>query len=71
LGDHMPAVGREFGSPDFERLMAEDHRLCHGVFDPALREGLEAPGHPWRAEIAETREEPAPRDGTGVARSAS
>jgi hypothetical protein len=38
LGDRMPAVGREFGSPDFERLMAEDHRLGQGVFAPALRE---------------------------------
>ena len=45
LGGRMPAVGREFGSPDFEWLMAEDHRLGQGVFDPALREGLEAPGH--------------------------
>jgi hypothetical protein len=45
LGDRMPAVGREFGSPDFERLMAEDHRLAQGVFDPALREGAEAFGH--------------------------
>ena len=40
LGDRMPAVGREFGSPDFERLMAEDHRLGQGVFAPALREKL-------------------------------
>jgi len=45
LADRMPAVGREFGSPDFERLMAEDNRLSQGVFDPALREELEAPGH--------------------------
>ncbi len=45
LGGRMPAVGREFGSPDFERLMAEDHRLARGVFDPALREGAEALGH--------------------------
>jgi hypothetical protein len=40
LGGRMPAVGREFGSPDFERLMAEDHRLAQGVFDLALRDGL-------------------------------
>lgn len=26
LWDRMPPVGREFGSPDFERLMAEDQR---------------------------------------------
>jgi len=26
LWDQMPPVGREFGSPDFERLMAEDQR---------------------------------------------
>jgi hypothetical protein len=45
LWDRTPAVGREFGSPDFERLMAEDHRLGQGVFDPALCEGLETPGH--------------------------
>jgi len=36
--DRMPAVGREFGSPDFERLMADDYRLGQGVFDPAVRE---------------------------------
>jgi hypothetical protein len=35
----MPAVGREFGSPDFERLMEEDRRNRTGLFDPAL-EGL-------------------------------
>jgi hypothetical protein len=37
LWDRMPPVGREFGSPDFERLMEEDHRNRVGVFDPALR----------------------------------
>lgn len=26
LWDRMPAIGREFGSRDFDRLMAEDHR---------------------------------------------
>ena len=36
LWDRMPAVGREFGSPDFERLMEEDYRNGVGVFDPAL-----------------------------------
>jgi addiction module HigA family antidote len=36
LWDRMPPVGREFGSPDFERLMEEDHRNRVGVFDPAL-----------------------------------
>lgn len=36
LWDRMPAVGREFGSPDFERLMEEDYRLKRGVFDPAV-----------------------------------
>jgi len=35
--DRMPAVGREFGSPDFERLMAEDYRNGGGVFDPGLK----------------------------------
>lgn len=34
MWDQMPPVGREFGSPDFERLMAEDHRLKRGVFGP-------------------------------------
>jgi hypothetical protein len=38
LWDRMPAVGREFGSPDFERLMAEDHRDKAGVFG-ALPDG--------------------------------
>jgi hypothetical protein len=37
LWDRMPAVGREFGSPDFERLMAEDQRDGSGVFDPMLK----------------------------------
>lgn len=34
--NRMPAVGREFGSPDFDRLMEEDFRLRQGVFDPTL-----------------------------------
>lgn len=42
LWDRMPAVGREFGSPDFERLMEEDHRAGVGVFDPALADGFRA-----------------------------
>lgn len=37
LWDRMPAVGREFGSPDFERLMTEDQRDGGGVFDPMLK----------------------------------
>lgn len=37
LWDQMPPVGREFGSPDFERLMQEDLRDGVGVFDPALK----------------------------------
>lgn len=36
--DSMPPVGREFGSPDFERLMDEDHRQRRGVFDPHRKE---------------------------------
>lgn len=36
LWDRMPAVGREFGSSDFDRLMEEDYRQGRGVFDPAL-----------------------------------
>jgi len=35
LWDRMRAVGREFGGPDFERLMKEDYRNRVGVFDPA------------------------------------
>jgi hypothetical protein len=35
--DRLSAVGREFGSPDFDRLMAEDHRNGTGVFDPELK----------------------------------
>ncbi len=42
LWDQMPAVGREFGSPDFERLMEEDYRKGAGVFDPALKDQWEA-----------------------------
>lgn len=34
--DRMQAVGREFGSPDFDRLMEEDFQRSKGVFDPAL-----------------------------------
>lgn len=37
IWDQMPAVGREFGSPDFERLMEDDHRLGRGAFDPEVR----------------------------------
>lgn len=40
LWSQMPAVGREFGSPDFERLMAEDHRDQAGVFHPDLKKGF-------------------------------
>ncbi|TXI88796.1 MAG: hypothetical protein E6Q40_03220 [Cupriavidus sp.] len=36
MWDQMPAVGREFGNPDFDRLMEEDFRLGQGVFNPAL-----------------------------------
>jgi hypothetical protein len=41
LLDRSAAVGREFGSPDFERLMEEDHRLGQGVFDSAVRHAVE------------------------------
>lgn len=34
--DRMPAVGREFGSPDFDRLMEEDLRRRRGALDPKL-----------------------------------
>lgn len=36
--DAMRPVGREFGSPDFDRLMEEDRRNSSGVFDPVLRQ---------------------------------
>lgn len=36
LWERMAPVGREFGSPDFERLMEEDQRCGAGVFDPAV-----------------------------------
>jgi hypothetical protein len=36
--DRTPAVGREFGSPDFDRLMEKDYRDRAGVFHPALNE---------------------------------
>jgi hypothetical protein len=43
----MRPVGREFGSPDFERLMEEDRRSGVGIFDPALKayvlSGIEIP----------------------------
>ncbi|MFT7773346.1 hypothetical protein [Roseateles sp.] len=38
--DRMPAVGREFGSPDFDRLMEEDFRAGRGVFDPVFASAL-------------------------------
>ena len=37
LWDEMPPIGREFGSPDFERLMDDDRRAGVGVFDPTLK----------------------------------
>lgn len=36
MWERMPAVGREFGSPDFDRLMEEDFRQGRGVFDPEI-----------------------------------
>jgi len=32
--DDLCPVGREFGSPDFDRLMEEDFRNGVGAFDP-------------------------------------
>ena len=47
IWDRMRPVGREFGSPDFERLMEDDHRNGRGVFDPALQvKGA----HAWNGE---------------------
>lgn len=47
LWDSMRPVGREFGSPDFERLMEEDQRRATGVFAP----DIEAT---WHARTAES-----------------
>lgn len=41
MWDQMPAIGREFGSPDFERLMEEDYRLGRGVFDSAVLQAFQ------------------------------
>jgi hypothetical protein len=41
MWDEMPPVGRELESPDFDRLVAEDHAQGEGVFDPAF-EGMSA-----------------------------
>lgn len=35
--DRTPAVGREFGSPDFDRLMEKDYRDRAGVFHAAYQ----------------------------------
>ena len=48
LWDRMPPVGREFGSPDFERLMEEDYRAGVGVFDPAVLRAFETARKPPR-----------------------
>lgn len=40
LWDRMTPVGREFGSPNFERLMEEDRQNGVGVFDPAIRQPI-------------------------------
>lgn len=37
LWDQARPVGREWGSPDFERLMEEDCRNGVGIFEHALR----------------------------------
>lgn len=42
--DRMQAVGREFGSPDFDRLMEQDFHRRRGIFDPAFS----IPGAPGR-----------------------
>jgi hypothetical protein len=34
--DRVAPVGREFGSPDYERLMREDFDKRQGVFSPDL-----------------------------------
>jgi hypothetical protein len=42
--DNMPRVGREFGSPDYERLMIEDFESKAGVFTPGMAELLQKKG---------------------------
>ncbi len=36
LWDRMAPIGREFGSPNFDRLMEEDYRDGCGHVDPSL-----------------------------------
>jgi len=65
LWDRMPAVGREFGSPDFDRLMEEDFRLGRGVFDPALAVAITArkAGFPkGKGVVPENFDAPMPAD---------
>jgi len=38
--DETRAVGREFGSAEFDRLMDEDHRNGVGVFHPSFKAEL-------------------------------
>ncbi|TXI22788.1 MAG: hypothetical protein E6Q67_05655 [Roseateles sp.] len=57
LWDRMPAVGREFGSPDFDRLMEEDYRLGRGVFDTAVRQAFGA-GRKRLVGVEETEDLP-------------
>jgi hypothetical protein len=40
LWGNVRPVGREFGSPDFDRLTDEDRRNGVGVFDPAMNRVL-------------------------------
>jgi len=65
--DRMPAVGREFGSPDFDRLMEEDYRLGRGVFDPAVRQAFGVGSKPGdrRAGVAEAASGPAAMTASG------
>ena len=44
LWDRMPPVGREFGSPDFERLMAEGHTVIAGMA-PSRSQARAVGGH--------------------------
>lgn len=52
--DRMQPVGREFGSPDFERLMEEDRLNGRGIFDPSLKDIL-------RVELAAQQDVPMQR----------
>jgi len=64
MWDRMAAVGREFGSPDFERLMEEDYRLGQGVFDPAVLQAFQARNKPLAVQDPPEDLQPQPQPRT-------